>query len=177
MLYQFAHWNVKRLSVNLKKVTTQSSPNGKWRRWRLWGHVKLIGFVTVFDSRTFHFYRPQQSCGKVIFSQASVSHSVHGGWCLPQCMLGYTPWADTPLKHTPRREAHPPEAPPSTAADGMHPTGMLSCLKFANTEKYVRNTTANANSKHYIVCRFSSETSKIRSRRRFHLIHRVKIHI
>ena len=24
-------------------------------------------------------YRPQQSCGKVIFSQASVSHSVHRG--------------------------------------------------------------------------------------------------
>ena len=25
------------------------------------------------------FYRPQRSCGKVIFSQTSVSHSVHGG--------------------------------------------------------------------------------------------------
>ena len=58
-------------------------------------------------------YRPQRSCGKVIFSQVSVSHSVHRGgvsgrsprqtppplgrhplpWAdtPPQCMLGYTP--------------------------------------------------------------------------------------
>ena len=78
-----------------------------------------------------HLYRPQRSCGKVIFSQASVSHSVHGG-CLPQCMLGYTP----PGKHSPSPEAHPPEAHPPPrnthpmviAADGTHPTGMLSSL-------------------------------------------------
>ena len=40
-------------------------------------------------------YCPQQSCRKVIFSQASVSHSVHRG-CLPQYMLGYTPRPGTP---------------------------------------------------------------------------------
>ena len=44
-------------------------------------------------------YRPQRSCGKVIFSQACVKNSVHwGGGCLPQCMLGYTPRADTPSR-------------------------------------------------------------------------------
>ena len=68
-------------------------------------------------TRTFH-YRPQRSCGKMIFSQASVSHSVHGGGVSAthppsrhppsrhpsypvhagihtppaQCMLGYTPF-------------------------------------------------------------------------------------
>ena len=47
-------------------------------------------------------YHPQQSCSKVMFSQASVSHSVHtvegGVWETPlgrhppaQCMLEYTP--------------------------------------------------------------------------------------
>ena len=52
------------------------------------------------------FYCPQRSCRKVMFSQACVNNSVHGG-CLPQCKLGYThpqanasqadtPWADTP---------------------------------------------------------------------------------
>ena len=28
-----------------------------------------------------HCYRPQRSCGKVIFSQVSVNHSVQGGLC------------------------------------------------------------------------------------------------
>ena len=64
------------------------------------------------------YYRPQRSCGKVIFPQASVSHSVYRG-CLPQCKLGYTPplarhppgrypqWADTP-GWTPPRQSPPP---------------------------------------------------------------------
>ena len=50
---------------------------------------------------TSNFYRPQRSCGKAIFSPASVSHSVQGG-CLPQCMLGYT----TSLAGTPQ-QVHP----------------------------------------------------------------------
>ena len=38
-------------------------------------HAELIGSVPIY-------YRPQRSCGKVIFSQASVGHSVHrGGLC------------------------------------------------------------------------------------------------
>ena len=43
----------------------------------------------------------KRSCGKVMFLHLSVSHSVHRGGCLPQCMLGYTPrqkppWTDPP---------------------------------------------------------------------------------
>ena len=57
-----------------------------------------------------------------------VCHSVHkGGRCLSQCMLGYTPRADTPPE-----SRHPPRADTPqqtvTAADGTHPTGMHSCI-------------------------------------------------
>ena len=74
-------------------------------------------------------YRPQQSCGKVIFSQASVSHSVHRGGCLPQYMLGYTPRASTP---PPPWAGKPPPGryTPTmvTAVGDTHPTGMLYFL-------------------------------------------------
>ena len=66
-----------------------------------------------------------------MFLHPSVSHSVHRGECLPQCMLGYTP-RQTPPRQTPPRadiplSRHPPQQT-ATAADGMHPTGMHSCL-------------------------------------------------
>ena len=44
------------------------------------------------------------------------------------------PWEDTPLgRHTPRQTQNPPlgrhpPPPTATAMDGMHPTGMLSCI-------------------------------------------------
>ena len=52
-----------------------------------------------------------------------------GDGCLPQWMLGYTPPQQTPAqsKHLPPEHTPPPTA---TAADGMHPTGMLSCVCF-----------------------------------------------
>ena len=50
----------------------------------------------------FYHYRPQRSCGKVMFTQASVT--VHG-----ECL------------------ADPPPQQTATAADGTHPTGMHSC--------------------------------------------------
>ena len=97
---------------------------------------------------TFHFYRPQRSCGKVMFLHLSVILFTGGG-------VWYdTPWADTPGK-TPPGQTHPPCRHPScrippgrhplathssgrhplgrhphemaTAADSMHPTGMHSC--------------------------------------------------
>ena len=89
--------------------------------------------ITTYSLKcTFHLYRPQRSCGKVIFSRASVSH------CSP------LPWADihqadTPLSsacwdtHTPpcpvRAGIHlpPPPRPAATAADGTHPSGMHIC--------------------------------------------------
>ena len=83
-----------------------------------------------------YIYRPQRSWGKVMFLQASVILLTGaGGWCLPQCMLGYTPLsrhpprsrhvpqADTPQsRHSPReqttpRSRHPPPgagAPPQS---------------------------------------------------------------
>ena len=79
-----------------------------------------------------------------MFLHLSVSHSVHKGECLPQCMLGYThpspgqksPWVDTPQADTlpgktpPGRHPLPVHAgiDMATAADGTHPTGMHSCF-------------------------------------------------
>ena len=45
----------------------------------------------------------------VIFSQACVKNSVHGGGgCLPQCMLGYTPPEQTPPDQAPPGTTHIP---------------------------------------------------------------------
>ena len=71
-----------------------------------------------------HLYRPQRSCGKVMFLHLSC-HSVQGvcpSACWDthppaQCMLGYTPLCPV---HAGIDMA--------TAADGMHPTGMHSCF-------------------------------------------------
>ena len=69
------------------------------------------------------YYRPQRSCGKVMFLHLSVI--LFTGGCLPQCMLGNTPLrADTPRQTPPWQTPHPPTV---TAADGTHPTGMFSC--------------------------------------------------
>ena len=55
---------------------------------------------TLILSNTFTFYGLQHSCGKVMFSQASVILFTRRGGCIPactgqtppaQCMLGYTP--------------------------------------------------------------------------------------
>ena len=63
-------------------------------------------------------YRPQRSWAKVIFLQASVCPQ-GGEGCLPQCMLGYSPWEQAPpQEQSPRdqtspRSRHPPDqAPP-----------------------------------------------------------------
>ena len=60
--------------------------------------IKLIGYL----------YRPQRSWAKVIFSQACVKNSVHGGGgegvCLSAC------WDTPQTRHPPPRDqAHPPE--------------------------------------------------------------------
>ena len=56
------------------------------------------------------FYRPQRSCGKVMFLYLYVILFT-GGY-----LADTPPWADTPRADTP---PHP--------ADGTHPTGMHSC--------------------------------------------------
>ena len=68
-----------------------------------------------FQSSTF-YYRPQGSCGKLMFSQASVILSTGG--CLPDTLPGrhprgrhprgrHPPWADTPHGQTPSRADSP----------------------------------------------------------------------
>ena len=76
-------------------------------------------------------YRPQRSCGKEMFSRGGGGVSQHALRQTPppgQCMLRYTPRADTPTssRHTLPLGTHPP--PAATAADGTHPTGMHSCF-------------------------------------------------
>ena len=109
------------------------------------------------------------SCGKVMFLDVSVSHSVQGeGWgCLALgqgvamgqgCASGskgytppgHTPWS-TPPGHTPRHthpQTHTPlDTPHHThlghthpqQAGGMHPTGMLSYLVCYFTVKFVNS--------------------------------------
>ena len=67
----------------------------------------------VSRSRSAHYYRPQRSWGKVMFSQASVI-LLTGGGCLPQSMLRYhTPQSRHPSpgsRHPQSR--HPPEQTP-----------------------------------------------------------------
>ena len=93
----------------------------------------------MFFSDTFHFYRPQRSCGQGnIFTP--VYHSVHGGGaCLRQTPPGQTsppPGADTPprVRHThPRTKYTPPRKQTPTYGQrgaGTHPTGMHSCFFF-----------------------------------------------
>ena len=85
-------------------------------------------------------YRPQPSCGKVMFSQASVI--LITGKCVWQTPPGQTPlWADTPPFpmhagiHTPLPSACL-DTPPggATAPDGTHPTGMHSCWSLETKE-------------------------------------------
>ena len=99
----------------------------------VWLWICQKGNCTTVDAFN---YRPQRSCGKVMFLHLSVILFT-GGMC-GQTPNGQTPsWADTPGQ-TPPLDRHPPQAdtplgrhPPkemATAADGMHPTGMHSCL-------------------------------------------------
>ena len=65
-------------------------------------------FSEVSDKYTYN-YRPQRSCGKVMFSQACVKNSVHGGGvCLSACW-DTLPHADTTPQQTPPPQAdtHP----------------------------------------------------------------------
>ena len=68
-----------------------------------------------------YFYRPQRSCGKVIFSQASVSHSVHSGGVHPRAGTPpgqvhprgrCTPWQVHPLGRCTPWAGTPPTPPP-----------------------------------------------------------------
>ena len=66
----------------------------------------------------YYFCRPQHSCGKVMFSQASVI--LFTGGVYPSMH-----WGRHPPRQTPLPWADPPP-PTATAAEGTHPTGMHS---------------------------------------------------
>ena len=76
----------------------------------------------------YHFYRPQRSCGKVMFSQASgILFTGRGGACVRAC-----PWGtNVPPRHTRPQACTPPRhtclPPDGQCAGGTHPTGMQSC--------------------------------------------------
>ena len=76
-------------------------------------------FVAAQCEHYLDFYRPQRSCGKVMFSQACVKNSVNREGVSASVHAGIHPPGQTP----PGR--HPPAV---TAADGTDPTGMHSYL-------------------------------------------------
>ena len=87
----------------------------------------LLTFILTLEAG--HHYRPQRSCGKVMFSQASVILFTGGVsalgcvWQTPPPQADAPHQADTPLPGA--CWGTPPLV--ATAADGTHPTGMHSC--------------------------------------------------
>ena len=77
------------------------------------------------DTLSLCYYRPQRSCSKVMFSQASVILFI-GGVSGRHPPGADTPQADTRQADTPRQT--PPRQQTATEADGTHPTGMHSCF-------------------------------------------------
>ena len=102
------------------------------------GQLKLCCSSTRYIKNiycaTLGYYRPQRSCGKVMFSQASVILSTRG----QGVRVADTPWADTPpgrhlqqtppRRHLPQADTPPADTPPHPRADTPPPpTGMHSC--------------------------------------------------
>ena len=71
---------------------------------------RYVSFMLLVTYENVDCYRPRRSCWKVVFSQACVNKSVHSAcWdALPmECMLGYTPPGQTPLRaDTPPPSGH-----------------------------------------------------------------------
>ena len=103
------------LSVNwsLKEPQKLNTPRGQTV-------TRVFTLPMIKRTLSFHkvnFYRPQRSCGRgYVFT--GVCHSVNGGGCLPQCMLGYhTP---PPGSRHPPRADHPGSRLPPEADSGIH---------------------------------------------------------
>ena len=60
-------------------------------------NIFIISYVcycidSVLKRKHIHYYRPQRSWGKIIFSEACVKNSVHGeGGVIPACLAGGIP--------------------------------------------------------------------------------------
>ena len=79
-------------------------------------NISLFSRIRSFQGLFYH-YRPQRSCAKVMFTQASVTLFTGSVWQTP-LPLG-RPLSPTTGQTPPQQTA--------TAADGTHPTGMHSC--------------------------------------------------
>ena len=111
--------------------------------------IQPVTIDTMLNWTTGHFYRPQQSWGKVMFLHMSVilfmggSAPLHAG-IHPQDQRQAPRWSRHPTQDqappradTPEQTSPQDQAPPSTVhagrygqqAGGTHPTGMQSCLK------------------------------------------------
>ena len=91
----------------------------------VWLFLKKRNVVTFIVNRWLCYYHPQWSWGKVIFSEACVKNSVHGG-CLPYCMLGYIPRGQ---RQTPPPQSRSPRADPlqeQTPPGSRHPLEQTS---------------------------------------------------
>ena len=80
------------------------------------------------DKQYGNFYRPQTKLRKGnILTPVCQSFCSDGG-CLPQCMLGYTPWADTPPGQTPPGRHPPGRYPPGQTPLQTPPLQMVRIL-------------------------------------------------
>ena len=107
------------LPIQSERIITMCRTEGPERQHS--SHVKWFGCWNSFD------YRPQCTCGKVMFLHVSVILTTGGGvWQAgtshPHPRADTRPWAGTP---SPGRQTPPPGT--ATATDGKHPTGMHSC--------------------------------------------------
>ena len=123
----------------------EANPSPLWTEWHTGVKTlpcrRLLLWTLITKICTGHFavndnYRPQRSCEGYVFTP--VCHSVHRGVCLSAC------WDATPPDQAHPRDQAPPwkqtdqAQPPRTrhprqtaaVADGTHPTGMHSCVKY-----------------------------------------------
>ena len=84
-------------------------------------HSCLSSFNYFRYTEIPHCYHMQRSCDKVMFSQASVSHSGHSGVSGRHSLQADTPQIDPPGQ-TPPRQTPPGKTPPGqTGAPSRHP--------------------------------------------------------
>ena len=103
----FATWWQETVLILIKACCVRASQQFQNRSKDI--NISLIVYLSFSGNKVSsvnYIYRPQRSWGKVMFLQASVILLTRG--CLPQCMLGYPPEADTPRStHTPLRADTP----------------------------------------------------------------------
>ena len=103
--------------------------NKRWQVKSAFQHFKVVKEHSKTNILSYSWCRsPQTKLRKgSVFTPVCQSFCSWGGGCLAQCMLGYTPWADTPPGRHPLGQ-HPPWAdtlradiPPEQTAPGQTP--------------------------------------------------------